>query len=81
MIAKRTAPSFVGRGFNRDATLEHKKGLQPLKYPVKPLETAFCCNLVAAVAAPFFVISTPASRLITHRSSLVTFTHTRTPTL
>jgi hypothetical protein len=44
-------------------------------------KTAFCCNLVAAVATPFFVISTPASRLITHRSSLVTFTHPRTPTL
>ncbi len=39
MTAKRAAPSFVGRGFNRDKTPHYKtKGLQPLKHaPNSPL--------------------------------------------
>jgi hypothetical protein len=37
-----------------------KKGLQHLKYAAKCLKTAFCCNLVAAVAATIFVVFTVA---------------------
>ena len=55
MVAKE---SLVARDFNRDTTKDCKaKGLQPLKCARKPLKTAFCCNPVAAVAAPISVIS------------------------
>ena len=46
MTAKRTAPSLVGRGFNRDTTPERKnQGLQPLKYAANRAKPLFAATL------------------------------------
>ena len=75
MTAKRTAPSLVGRGFNRDTTPERKnQGLQPLKYAANRAKPLFAATQLPRLQRHSLSFSLQPF-VPTRHSSLITLLH------